>query len=245
MNEGFIAVSTKVEFLRVNDLVPFDRNTRTHSEAQVAQIAASIKEFGFTNPILVDEVDIIIAGEGRWRAAKKLKMETVPCIVLVGLTATQKAAYVIADNKLALNSGWDTDMLVAELGRLHDQNFDIDLAGFSEVEILDLGFNVDTELANFAMPNTPQSSEPTSSDVTPGASASQPAAGEAQHKDWSGMPEFHQPDNRPFRSVIVHMLTEEAADAFAELIGQNITEKTKYVFFPKQERTDAKKEVYA
>src|SRR5437879_1120365 len=90
----------------VADLIPYGHKSRAHSEAQIAQIAASIKEFGFTNPILIDEHGTIIAGEARLFAAKRSKMTTVPCIVLTGLTDAQKAAYVIADNKLALNACW-------------------------------------------------------------------------------------------------------------------------------------------
>ncbi|MDN4590821.1 hypothetical protein DBA29_20280 [Xenophilus aerolatus] len=222
---------------RVDDLVPFDRNSRTHSEAQVAQIAASIKEFGFTNPILVDEANTIIAGEGRWRAAKKLKMDEVPCIVIAGLSPAQKAAYVIADNKLGLNSAWDTEMLMKELARLDELHFDVDLAGFSEVEILNLSCEVVVDAP------APDVSNGVGEQVENGTQAD--GFPTPPEKDWSGMPEFVQPDARPFRSVIVHMLDQAAADQFAALIGQTITEKTKYVFFPKKEQPAGPKEVFA
>jgi site-specific DNA-methyltransferase (adenine-specific) len=116
-------------------LIPFAKNSRTHSDAQVAQIAASIREFGFTNPVLIDEANGIIAGHGRVLAARKLKMTEVPCIRLVHLTDAQKRAYVIADNKLALNAGWDEAMLKLELADLKALDFDLDLTGFDTDEI--------------------------------------------------------------------------------------------------------------
>lgn len=123
---------------KVDDLIPYANNSRTHSEDQVNQVASSIKEFGFTNPILIDEDGGIIAGHGRTLAAKKLGIDEVPCIVLDGLTDAQKKAYVIADNKLALNSGWDNDMLRLELESLAEMDFDLELTGFSDEELSQL-----------------------------------------------------------------------------------------------------------
>lgn len=114
----------------VSDLIPYALNSRTHSDAQVSQIAASIKEFGFTNPILIDEQGGIIAGHGRLMAAKKLGLLEVPTITLSGLTEAQKKAYVIADNQLALNAGWDMETLRVEIEHLKEVDFDIDLLGF-------------------------------------------------------------------------------------------------------------------
>ena len=111
------------------DLIPYIGNARTHSDTQVAQIAASIQEFGFTNPVLVDGKDGIIAGHGRVLAARKLKLESVPCVVLSGLTDAQKKAYILADNQLALNSGWDMEVLRVEIGALSDVGFDLGLIG--------------------------------------------------------------------------------------------------------------------
>jgi DNA modification methylase len=125
----------KIEQLPVGDLIPFAKNSRTHDDGQVAQIAASIKEFGFTNPILIDEQGGIIAGHGRLLAARKLQLAEVPCIRLSHLSDAQKRAYVIADNKLALNAGWDDEMLALELGDLKDMDFDLSLTGFSTDEI--------------------------------------------------------------------------------------------------------------
>ena len=128
-------MAQKIEQLKTTDLIPYVGNTRTHDEKQVAQVAASIKEFGFTNPILVDGKNGIIAGHGRLLAAQKLGMEFVPCLRIDHLTDAQRRAYVIADNKLALNAGWDEDALAVEIDRLLEDGFDIDLTGFGEDEM--------------------------------------------------------------------------------------------------------------
>jgi len=125
----------EVKYLSVNDLVPYANNPRTHSEKQVTQVASSIKEFGFNNPILIDEGKGIIAGHGRLAAAKKLGLEAVPTITLEGLTEAQRKAYVIADNKLTENSEWDYDLLTVEVERLKELDFDLDLTGFDEDEL--------------------------------------------------------------------------------------------------------------
>jgi len=125
----------QIERIGVEALIPYARNSRTHSDAQVAQIASSIREFGFTNPVLVDEVNGIIAGHGRVLAARKLKMQDVPAIRLSHLTEAQKRAYVIADNKLALNAGWDIELLRLEINDLRGLEFDVSLTGFSTEEL--------------------------------------------------------------------------------------------------------------
>jgi site-specific DNA-methyltransferase (adenine-specific) len=125
----------KVEQWDINKLVPYARNSRTHSDEQVAQIAASIKEWGFTTAVLVDEQGGIIAGHGRTLAAQRLKMTEVPVMVAAGWSDAKKRAYIIADNKLALNAGWDNEMLALELGELKDLDFDLDLTGFTADEI--------------------------------------------------------------------------------------------------------------
>jgi DNA modification methylase len=127
-----------VEYRPAAALIPFAKNARTHSDVQVAQIAASIREFGWTNPILVDGDNGIIAGHGRLLAARKLGMTTVPVIELAGLSDAQKRALVIADNKLALNAGWNDELLGLELGELESLGFDLSLTGFSELEVLAL-----------------------------------------------------------------------------------------------------------
>lgn len=125
----------QIEVLSTNQLIPYARNSRTHSDEQVAQIASSIREFGFTNPVLIDAEDGIIAGHGRVMAANRLGLNEVPCIRLSHLTEAQKRAYVIADNKLALNSGWDDEMLKIELQELDELGFDLELTGFSTEEL--------------------------------------------------------------------------------------------------------------
>lgn len=125
----------KVEQWPIEKLVPYAKNSRTHSEEQVAQIAASIKEWGFTTAVLVDESGSIIAGHGRVMAARKLGMASLPVMVAKDWSDAQKRAYVIADNKLALNAGWDNDLLALELGELGDLGFDLELTGFTDEEI--------------------------------------------------------------------------------------------------------------
>jgi len=125
----------KVERRNVADLIPYARNSRTHSEEQVGQIAASIKEWGWTVPVLIEPDGGLIAGHGRILAAQKLGIKDVPCMVAEGWTEAQKKAYVIADNKLALNSGWDDAMLKVELGELDDLDFDLSLTGFGTDEL--------------------------------------------------------------------------------------------------------------
>ena len=122
----------------VEKLIPYANNPRTHSEAQVAQIAKSIEEFGFTNPILVDTKAGILAGHGRLRAAQKLRLTKVPVLVLDHLTETQKRAYILADNKLAENAGWNEELLAAELEALKLDEYDLALTGFSEKELEEL-----------------------------------------------------------------------------------------------------------
>lgn len=128
-------IKTSIEYVGIEKLIPFAKNSRTHSDGQVAQIAASIREFGFTNPVLIDEADGIIAGHGRVMAARKLKLTEIPCIRLAHLSDAQKRAYVIADNKLALNAGWDEAMLKLELADLKALDFDLELTGFNTDEI--------------------------------------------------------------------------------------------------------------
>ncbi len=124
-----------IEAVAVADLIPYARNSRTHDDAQVAQIAASIREFGFTNPVLIDPENGIVAGHGRVLAARKLGLDEVPCIRLSDLSEAQRKAYVIADNKLALNAAWDNEMLLLEIQELQAADFDLALLGFSDDEL--------------------------------------------------------------------------------------------------------------
>jgi len=131
----------------VESLKPYARNPRTHSEAQINGIMRSIEKFGFTNPILLDGENVIIAGHGRLQAAILLGMKTVPCVDLHGMTAAEKRAYIIADNQLALNAGWDMEMLSAEILELAQGGIDISLLGFSDKELAGLQSIYDDSLA--------------------------------------------------------------------------------------------------
>lgn len=134
----------KIEYINVDKLSAYETNSRTHSDDQIKQIADSIKEFGFTNPVLIDQDGTIIAGHGRVQAAKKISMDEVPCIRLSHLSEAQRKAYVIADNKLALNAGWDDELLKSEIEALQMMDFDIDLLGFdaSEIQFNELDYSI-------------------------------------------------------------------------------------------------------
>jgi DNA modification methylase len=132
---GLVALADRIELWPIDRLRPYERNPRTHSEAQVDQIAASIIEFGWTNPILVDEDAGILAGHGRLLAARKLSLAEVPVIRFEHLSEAQKRAYLIADNQLALQAGWSEELLAQELAWLKDESFDLDLVGFEATEL--------------------------------------------------------------------------------------------------------------
>ncbi|HEZ3258934.1 TPA: ParB N-terminal domain-containing protein [Neisseria meningitidis] len=140
----------QITYISVADLIPYAMNSRTHSESQIKQIAASIKEFGFCNPVLIDDDNGIIAGHGRVMAAEKLGMGTIPAVVLGNLTETQKKAYVIADNQLSLNAGWDLEILRLEVESLMEDDFNLDLLGFDDAFLDDLSGCLDdfNELGN-------------------------------------------------------------------------------------------------
>ena len=124
-----------IEKISIDKLIPYANNARTHSDEQVAQIAASIREFGFNNPVLIAEDDTIIAGHGRVMAARKLNLSEVPCLRLSHLTETQRKAYILADNKLALNAAWDVDLLKLEIQDLMSEKFAVELTGFDLQEL--------------------------------------------------------------------------------------------------------------
>lgn len=194
------------------DLVPFSRNSRKHSEAQIEQLIKSIDEFGFTNPILLDGDNGIIAGHGRLAAAVKMKLDKVPTIELAGLTENQKRAYVIADNKLALNASWDDQILMFELQDLESLDVDLDILGFSDAEIGKLFTQVEeTDLTNR----------------------------QYAEEEWKGMPEFTSNDPC-YRKVVVNFDTAEDVDNFFLLLGQEYTEKTKSIWFPEKENRNLK-----
>jgi ParB-like chromosome segregation protein Spo0J len=128
----------KIEYISTEKLIPYVNNARVHSDEQVLQIAGSIKEFGFNNPVLVDKGCGIIAGHGRVMAAKRLDITEVPCIRLEHLTEAQRKAYILADNKIAENSSWDRDLLTLEIDNLKALDFDVDLLGFDESEFVNV-----------------------------------------------------------------------------------------------------------
>lgn len=134
----------EIIYKNINELKPYKKNSRTHDESQIKQICESIKEYGWTNPVLIDEKGMIIAGHGRVEAGKKLDIKEVPCIVLSNLTEAQKKAYIIADNKMALNAGWNEELLKNELEKLKELDFDLELTGFN-IDELDELFKEDEE----------------------------------------------------------------------------------------------------
>jgi ParB-like chromosome segregation protein Spo0J len=125
----------EIEQIDIEDLIPYAMNARTHSDAQVAQIAGSIKEFGFNNPVLIDKDNVLIAGHGRVMAGRKLGLKEVPAIRLGHLTENQKKAYILADNRIALNSSWDYELLESEMRDLKDADYDLGSLGFDEKEL--------------------------------------------------------------------------------------------------------------
>ena len=146
----------KVVYRKVSELIPYARNARTHSDEQIERIANSIKEFGWTNPILIDGENGIIAGHGRILAARKLGIEKVPTIELSGLTEAQKRAYIIADNRLALDAGWDEDILKLEFAELEKEGFELSKTGFSDEEIREMMADLDREVDGVEDLETPE-----------------------------------------------------------------------------------------
>lgn len=155
----------KIESRPLELLIPYVRNARTHSDEQVAQIAASIAEFGFVNPVLIGSDGVVIAGHGRLLAARRLGMAEVPVIVLDHLSEAQRRALVIADNRIAENAGWDEELLRAELTALRDEHFDLDLLGFAEAELGSLldAINVNPAPGASESNSTPEETPPSTS----------------------------------------------------------------------------------
>lgn len=200
----------KIVYRPLKDLTPYARNARTHDDRQVLQLVASIEEFGWTNPILIDERSEIIAGHGRVLAAELMGVSSIPTITLLGLTDAQKAAYRIADNRLPLNAGWNGELLKLEIEALQDIEFDVGLLGFSDLELGDI---LDVE------PDDP-----------------------SDH--WMGMPDFDQEDNNGCRQLIVHFETQADVENFASLVGQKLTDKTKYIWYPEHKRESTVNKAY-
>ena len=150
--------TSEMQLVSIGKLVPYVNNARTHSKEQITKLRSSLREFGFVNPVIIDWEFNVIAGHGRILAAKEENIEQVPCVFVDHLTEAQKKAYILADNRFALDAGWDEDMLRVEMEALQGMDFDISLTGFDEAEIADLlslddgdaqedDFDVDAELA--------------------------------------------------------------------------------------------------
>lgn len=198
-------------YLKKEDIKPFKDNPRLHSKEQIKQIANSIKEFGFRIPIAIDETNTILAGHGRFKAAESLGFTEMPCIQHKDLTPLQKKAFVIADNKITLNSTWDMETLWNQVQELNGLGFDLDVLGFDNAELL------------------PMLDSNTVSDTL---------------GEWENMPDFNQDDATPDSTIYVHFTNDKDRQDFAKLLGQNITEKTKTLWFPPQEQMDTKNKVY-
>lgn len=203
-----------IETWPIVTLTPHARNARTHDVTQIDQLVTSMREFGWTLPVLADRSGEIIAGHGRVLAAEKLGLTEVPVIIAPDdWDDAKRRAYMLADNKIALNAGWDQALLGAELAELLELGSDIPaVTGFSELEISAL----------------------TAAVVSGGKPVEDPAG------EWVGMPEFDQQDKTAHRSIVVHMKDEAAVEKFralveAHFIGQPVTEKTRFLWFPEIE----------
>jgi ParB-like chromosome segregation protein Spo0J len=195
----------KLEQIALESLIPYARNAKRHSDAQVAQIAASIKEFGFNAPVLVDSDSGIIAGHGRVLAARKLGLEKVPCIRLTHLTETQRRAYILADNRLAeLGGGWHDEMLGLELAELREADFDLDLAGFDAQKI--------------------------EAQLNPEAKAGDVA----KEWDAAQMPEYDGSPKGEGGTIIVHFATPESRIEFFEKLKIKTSQTAKFCWYPEK-----------
>lgn len=201
----------KVIYINKDEIKPFKDNPRLHSELQIKQIMNSIKEFGFVNPILIDEQNIILAGHGRYRASEMLNMDKIPTVQISNLTSKQKKALVIADNKITQNSEWSNDLLWQQVKELNNLGFNLDILGFDNSEMLPmLDDNAVTDFAS----------------------------------EWENMPEFVQEDAQAYRTIKVHFSADRDVEVFSKLIGQKLTDKTKSIWHPKQEKNDTETKRY-
>lgn len=197
----------QIEYRNPNDLLVYERNSRIHSKDQIDRIKGSVKEFGWTIPILLDENDVIIAGHARHQVAIELDMEAVPCLVASGWSEEKKRAYVIADNRLTEIGRWDFDILREELDFLQGTELPMEVLGFDDafMEALELRpmFDGDDD-------------------------------GEANDPDaeWVGMPEFENEADAPYHSIKIHLRTEEDLEAFSKLIGRDLSSKPKFTYWP-------------
>lgn len=187
----------QIESIPTSDIVAYEFNNRTHPEEQIQRIAKSITEFGFIQPLVVDDKNSLIVGHGRLYAAQRLKHQTVPCVRVKNLTDVQIKALRIIDNKLQNDSRWDFNNVELEFGFLEDHDFDLTPYGLEE-------------LANLF-------GDPTAGNVA---------------TEWQDMPEFIQPDASGVQQIVVHFMSRGDVERFAELMNQQITEKTKSIWFP-------------
>lgn len=201
----------KIEYIDKNKIKPFKNNPRLHSDEQIEQIANSIAEFGFRIPIAIDENFTILAGHGRYRAAEIMNMSQVPVVQHNDLSDVQKKAFIIADNKITLNSVWQNDILWDQVKDLDKLGFNLDILGFNDAELM------------------PMLDSNTVSDFS---------------SEWEGMPEYNSEDLSAYRTIRVHFNTDEDVKAFAKKVGQDITEKTKFIYFPEETSFDAESKRY-
>ena len=201
----------KIEYIDKNKIKPFKNNPRLHSDEQIQQIANSIAEFGFRIPIAIDENFTILAGHGRYRAAEIMNMLQVPVVQHNDLSDVQKKAFIIADNKITLNSVWQNDILWDQVKDLDKLGFNLDILGFNDAELM------------------PMLDSNTVSDFS---------------SEWEGMPEYNSEDLSAYRTIRVHFNTDEDVEAFAKKVGQDITEKTKFIYFPEETSFDAESKRY-
>jgi len=210
----------RLEYVSVSELVPYDKNPRKN-DAAAEKVAELIKEYGFKKPILVDiknNKNEIIAGHTRLKAALLLGLEKVPVIFADDLSPEQVKAFRIADNKSSEWAEWDISLLTEEISDLSETGFDIDLTGFSDIEVSNL------------LPDYNDNSSPDHSIYGGGVPVNDPMG------EWNGMPEFNNPDAMGVKQIIVHFETWDDVREFAELVEQKITEKTKYIWFPKADK---------
>lgn len=198
--------SARIEQIPLSSISQAENNPRTHTEAQIEQIVGSVLEYGWTNPVLVDEGSTLIAGHGRFEAATRLGLTEVPAIRLSGLSPEQKRAYLIADNKLALNSGWDTKMLAAHLSDLGEAGYDVNLIGFSDVELGQLFSQAQGEITESAFARS--------------------------EDEWKGMPEFQQDDKLAWRSLKINFAKQEDLDEFVRRLEIKVTDRTAFLWYP-------------
>jgi len=194
----------EIKYIKVEEIKPYENNPRKNDDA-VKIVVKSINEFGFRNPIILDKNNEIIAGHTRYKAAKQLKYEEVPVLYADNLTPEQVKAFRIMDNKSQEHALWDYDLLKTEMFELKDNNYDLDLTGFSDHEINFFSEDEDKRANN-------------------------------PYEEWrkSGNIEYHNEDKTGFRTLLVHFPDEASITSFAELVNQTITDKTKFIWYPKQ-----------